>query len=84
MHAVLPTDRAIMDVVAILMEYKSDAQAGRSGPGDVLRLAHALRHPSLADKQVKVISTLEAKDVGGLITTEQLIPVRATERYTAG
>lgn len=48
-----------MRTLALLLAYESDGSLRPSGPGDTLRLAHALTHPTFADKQV-LIATTEA------------------------
>jgi len=68
-----------MGIVALLMEYKEDRFPGCCGPGDTLRLAHALRHPSLiSHPDLTVISTLSQDRVAGLIPTERYKMVPST------
>jgi hypothetical protein len=78
-------DEVTMSIVALLMQYKSDGRPGRCGPGDTLRLAHALRHPSLApNEDVTVISTLAPDVVAGLIPARRFKTIPPTDREKTG
>lgn len=38
-------------------EFKTEARVGKSGPGDTLRLVHALQHPVFKDEELILLST---------------------------
>ncbi|HTB62449.1 MAG TPA: hypothetical protein VK737_02575 [Opitutales bacterium] len=57
-------------IIALHLEYKANGLPGKSGPGDTLRLAHALRHPDYENSKVILVTTAEKSYFEGVLPCE--------------
>src|SRR6476659_6270767 len=65
-----------MATIILAFEYKTSGLPGRYGPGDSLRLSHALRHPAFAlSPTIRLLSTLPAKKLDGLFPKHEFVEI---------
>ena len=73
-----------MTIIALLTEFQCGRIPGKSGPGDILRLAHALRHPEFQNKKVKLLSSMPASFVRDLFKGCEIIDMKLSEKTRTG
>lgn len=75
-----------MNIIALHGEFKADGKLGHSGPGDTLRLAHALRHPFFErnKRNISLVSTFDQSHLEGLFCCDRFERIPATDCQVAG
>jgi len=64
--------------IAVALEYKQHGHPARQGPGDALRLAHGVRHPSRRDSPIAVLTSPDHR-LDGLIPSATFVITPTSE-----